>query len=179
MTIRVFPINGAVAAGIVPPPPAPPEKVYRAGQSMSAATDAGTTTSSAVLNFGANNVPTGIAIGMVATDSTTPAAIVGGQTVQAFNLSAGSVTLTANVSATVGSGDTIVFSVPFLDLPGDATGDAATIVSQGFLAVGSSGATSSRPSNPKAGAWHVDTTLGYAVVFDGTYWRNPVSGASV
>jgi hypothetical protein len=179
MTIRVFPLNGAVAAGIVPPPPAPPQKVYRAGQSLSVATDAATTTSSAVLNFGANNVPTGIAVGMIATDSTTPAAIVGGQTVLGFNLSAGSVTLSANVSANVANGDTIVFSVPFLDLPGDATGDAATIASQGFMAVGSSGATSSRPSNPKAGSWHVDSTLGYAVVFDGTNWRNPVSGASV
>jgi hypothetical protein len=94
-------------------------------------------------------------------------------------LSAGTVTLSANVSANVASGDAIVFAVPFLDLPGDATGDAATIASQGFMTVGSSGATSSRPSNPKAGAWHVDTTLGYAVVNDGTFWRNPITGASV
>jgi hypothetical protein len=68
-----------------------------------------------------------------------------------------------------------VFSIPFIDVPGDA----AAIASSGFVAIGSSGPTSARPSNAKAGAAHIDTTLGFTVSFDGTNWRNPISGAVV
>lgn len=69
-----------------------------------------TATSSAVLNFGANNVPAWVQTGMVAYDFTTPGAITGGQTVEAINATAGTVTLSGDVNATVNSGDEIAFS---------------------------------------------------------------------
>lgn len=68
----------------------------------------GTLTSSAVLNFGANNVPTLVAPGMVVSDLTTPSAITT-QTVLSVQASAGTVTLTAVVSAAVITGDIISF----------------------------------------------------------------------
>src|SRR5258706_8359221 len=59
----------------------------------------------------------------------------------------------------------------FVDVPGDAVGDAAALANQGFIALGSSGTTSARPTaNLKAGVWHIDSTLGFAVVFDGSNW---------
>ncbi len=42
-----------------------------------------------------------------------------------------------------------------------------------------SGATSARPATPSRSDTHLDTTLGYIVVFDGFVWRNPATGASV
>lgn len=118
-----------------------------------------------------------LAVGMRVLDVTSPLAITGGQTVASFTTS--TVTLTGNVNATVGAGDALVFYPPFIDVPGDATGDAAAIASGGFVNIGSSGPTSARPTNAKPGAWHVDTTLGEAVVFDGASWRNPVTGVAV
>jgi hypothetical protein len=74
-------------------------------------TTSSTATSSAVLTFqGAGNVPSWMAIGLNVYDSSTPGAITGGQTVLSFTNK--TVTLTANVNATVNSGDTIVFSAP-------------------------------------------------------------------
>jgi hypothetical protein len=69
-----------------------------------------TATTSAVLTFGAGNVPGWMATGLNVCDASTPGAITGGQTVSSFTTT--TVTLTANVNATVNSGDTIVFSVP-------------------------------------------------------------------
>jgi hypothetical protein len=67
-----------------------------------------------------------------------------------------------------------------IDVPGDVAGDAAVLASQGFVALGSSGTTAARPTtNLRPGIWHIDTTLGFAVFYDGTNWRNPISGASV
>jgi hypothetical protein len=71
-------------------------------------TTSSTATSSAVLSFG--SVPDWMAVGLNVSDSSTPGAITGGQTVSDFT--ANTVTLTANVNATVNSGDTIVFSLP-------------------------------------------------------------------
>ena len=71
-------------------------------------TTSSTTTSSKVLTFG--NVPGWMAVGLNVSDSTTPGAITGGQTVSDFD--ATTVTLTAKVNATVNSGDTIVFALP-------------------------------------------------------------------
>ena len=61
-----------------------------------------------MLNFGANNVPTLVAPGMVVSDLTTPSAITT-QTVLSVQASAGTVTLTAVVSAAVITGDIISF----------------------------------------------------------------------
>lgn len=59
-------------------------------------------------------------------------------------------------------------------------GDASPLASQGFVAVGDeSGATTARPVNKylRPGYVFVDTTLSLVVVWDGTDWRNPVTGA--
>lgn len=71
------------------------------------ATTSSTATSSAVLNF-SGGVPAYVQVGMKAYDLTTPAAITGGQTV--LSKTGTSVTLTANVNATVNSSDQITFS---------------------------------------------------------------------
>jgi hypothetical protein len=185
-TVRVLPRGGAAVSALVPPPPAPPQRAYSAGKTASAVTTASTATSSNLLSFGSGNVPTNVLPGMMVTDTTTPGALTGGAvglSVASINAAAGTITLSANANATVNAGDTIVFSNglfnPFLDIPGDATGDAAAIASSGFVIFGTSGPSSSRPSNPPAGSWHVDTTLGFAVAFDGSFWRNPITGAAV
>jgi hypothetical protein len=72
------------------------------------ATTASTANSSAILTFG--SVPDWMANGMSVSDSTTQGGINGAQTVSSFT--ANTVTLSANVNATVNSGDTIVFSLP-------------------------------------------------------------------
>jgi hypothetical protein len=58
---------------------------------------------------------------------------------------------------------------------------ASALVSQGLLQVGnSSGTTAQRPTGSGAlfpGWIHIDTTLSAVVVFDGTNWRNPITGA--
>jgi len=55
------------------------------------------------------------------------------------------------------------------------------LTANGWSGAASHGAdvTASRPSNPKKGATFLDTTLGYNVIYDGKYWRNPVTGAIV
>jgi outer membrane lipoprotein SlyB len=78
------------------------------GNGGDAVTTSSTATSSAVLSFG--SVPDCMAVGLNVSDSSTPGAITGGQTVSGFT--ATTVTLTANVNATVNSGDTIVFALP-------------------------------------------------------------------
>jgi phage tail sheath gpL-like len=83
-----------------------------------AQTSSGTLTSSAVLTFGANNVPAYIVPGMVVTDITTPTAITGGQTV--LSVQATTVTLSANVNVAVVTGDIINFAWP--SNPGLANG---------------------------------------------------------
>ena len=59
--------------------------------------------------------------------------------------------------------------------------DAAVMAGNGWThcAAGGSGATSSRPVNPKRGTIFNDTTLGYLIVWEGANWRNAVTGAAV
>jgi hypothetical protein len=78
------------------------------GNSGNIITTSSTAASSAILTF--SNVPDWMANDLNVSDSSTPGAITGGQTVSDFT--ANTVTLTANVNATVNSGDTIVFSLP-------------------------------------------------------------------
>jgi hypothetical protein len=73
-------------------------------------TTAPTAANSAVLTFGAGNIPAWMANGLNVYDSSTPGAITGGQTVLSFDNK--TVTLTANVNAAVNTGNTIVFSIP-------------------------------------------------------------------
>jgi hypothetical protein len=82
----------------------------------------------------------------------------------------------------------------FVDVPGDAGGDAAQMHSTatrsagdspgnlsmtGLYIVGSSGPTASRPKNAQIGNLHVDSTLNAVVMFDGASWRNLLTGAVV
>lgn len=69
-------------------------------------TNATTSSSSAVLNFAAT-VPSWIVAGMRIRDATTPAAL---GVVTVLSTTSTSVTMSANASSTVGSGDTITFS---------------------------------------------------------------------
>jgi hypothetical protein len=78
-----------------------------AGAFSSSLTTNGTTaTSSATLHFA--SVPAGVNAGQTVTDSTTPGAITGSQTI--LSTTGTTVVLSANVNATVGSGDSIAFS---------------------------------------------------------------------
>ena len=83
-----------------------------------AQTSAGTLTSSAVLTFGAGNVPVYVVPGMLVTDLTTPTAITGGQTV--LSVQATTVTLSADVNVAVVTGDIINFAWP--SNPGHSNG---------------------------------------------------------
>jgi hypothetical protein len=71
-------------------------------------TTASTPTSSAILTF--SNVANWIANDLNVSDSSNPSAINGSQTVSDFTTT--TVTLTANVNATVNAGDIIAFSLP-------------------------------------------------------------------
>jgi len=82
------------------------------GGTLSATTGA-TSASSSLLQFSAATYPSSpypIAVGMTVTDVTNPNAITGGQTVASFNSTNYSVTLSANVNATVAAGDVLQFS---------------------------------------------------------------------
>lgn len=63
--------------------------------------------------------------------------------------------------------------------------DAAGLTANGWIDVGLSGPTSTRPVG-QAGLYRAiegvkffDSTLGYVVVFDGQSWRNPATGNAV
>jgi hypothetical protein len=91
---------------------------------------------------------------------------------------------TGNIGA--GTGNPILRSYGaaaggFIDAIGDPSGDAATLVSQGFLLIGGSGTTAQRPNGAgflKPGFLYCDTTASLVVVWDGVSWRNPITGAT-
>jgi hypothetical protein len=62
---------------------------------------------------------------------------------------------------------------------------AATLVSAGWLQVGTVGPSTARPTSPRPGAFHFDltmlpsTALLGLVVWDGATWRSPVDGSAV
>jgi hypothetical protein len=68
----------------------------------------------------------------------------------------------------------------YIDALGDASGDASSLTSQGFIAVGGSGTTAQRPNGAgflKPGFLFVDTTIPKVVIWDGANWRDPTSGS--
>jgi len=72
----------------------------------------------------------------------------------------------------------------FIDAAGGLDGEAATLVSQGFLPAMLSGTTALRQSlTPggffKAGTLFLDTTLALVLMFDGLSWRNVATAAAV
>jgi hypothetical protein len=75
----------------------------------------------------------------------------------------------------------------FIDAVGDpSSGDASSLVSQGFIAICASGTTSQRPifASTSVGVGlrdvlFLDTSLGKIIVFDGVSWRDPVTGNAV
>lgn len=69
----------------------------------------------------------------------------------------------------------------FTDVPGDMSGDAAVLQSQGLIAVALSGTTAQRPTttgNIHPGLLFLDTSLNLFVVWTGTGWVNPITGAT-
>jgi len=78
----------------------------------------------------------------------------------------------------------------FAQTPGQAidvvASDAEFLAANGWLSIGQSGTTAQRPTaNPSAGAYvaqpgtvYVDTTLAAVIVWDGTTWRNVLTGAA-
>lgn len=86
------------------------------------ATTASTTTASAVLTFA--SVPSWVTAGMTVADLTTPSAIT---TQTVLSKTATTVTLSGNVSATVNSGDSIVFGTAVTFVASGATGNQVNI----------------------------------------------------
>ena len=69
--------------------------------------------------------------------------------------------------------------------------DAAALEAQGFISLGQVGTTATRPTYPPTstsearvveppfGKRMVDTTIGAAIIFNGSVWINAVTGATV
>jgi hypothetical protein len=64
--------------------------------------------------------------------------------------------------------------------------DARLLAANGWLSVAQVGPTSARPTHNNwvvgdmvKGMFFIDTTLGYAITWDGAAWRNPVTNAAV
>jgi hypothetical protein len=74
----------------------------------------------------------------------------------------------------------------YIDAVGDpASGDASALSSQGFIPICASGPTASRPvfSTTSVGVGirdvlYLDTTISKIVVWDGSAWRDPVTGST-
>lgn len=64
----------------------------------------------------------------------------------------------------------------FLDV---AEADANQLTANKWTRVAYVGPTSARIPAPSKDLKFMDTSLGYIVVFDGTVWRNPATGAAV
>lgn len=64
----------------------------------------------------------------------------------------------------------------FVDVP---YMDAPTMRANGFVQVAGSGTTAQRPASPFTGQAYHDTTLALTILFEGTAWRNPATGAAV
>lgn len=79
---------------------------FAPGATQSVLTNNTTATSSAIIHVAA--VPSWVVAGMYAFDATSPTSIVSGQTV--LSTGVGTITLSANVDATVGNGDLVTFS---------------------------------------------------------------------
>lgn len=62
----------------------------------------------------------------------------------------------------------------FVDVPAL---DAYLMGANGWVLVAGSGTTAQRPSTPFQGTLYHDTTVGLVVVFEGSAWRNPATGA--
>jgi len=79
---------------------------------------------------------------------------------------------------TVASGQTYSCAVgSTLDVPDH---HAAFLEVNGWHTAGQVNVTAGRPTTGiSKGKRFVDTTLGYEIVYDGTQWRNPVTGAVV
>jgi hypothetical protein len=55
--------------------------------------------------------------------------------------------------------------------------DSGVCAANGWIQVAGSGTTAQRPSSPFPGQLYHDNTVGNIIVFEGTAWRNPASGA--
>jgi hypothetical protein len=53
------------------------------------------------------------------------------------------------------------------------------LTANGWLRVGRSSTTATRPTDQRVGEMIVDTTLGAVIIWDGATWRNPATGSAV
>ena len=87
------------------------------------------------------------------------------------------VTANGKASAISFSGRTYTCAAnSFVDVPYT---DAPTMSANGFIQVAGSGTTAQRPTVPFSAQLYHDTTLNMVVIFEGTSWRNPATGAAV
>jgi hypothetical protein len=144
------------------------------------ATSASTTTASAVLTF--TSVPSWVAAGMKVANLTTPNSITGGQTV--LSKTATTVTISANVNATVNSGDQIAFStntyvataapipaslVPGLGVRIQFVGTNAGSSTLNLNGLGAIAIKRANGSNVAAGDIIANAVL--ELVYDGAFWQ--------
>jgi hypothetical protein len=57
--------------------------------------------------------------------------------------------------------------------------DAGVLAANGWVMVAGSGSTANRPTTPYFGQLYHDNTLGYVVIWEGSAWRQPSTGAAV
>jgi hypothetical protein len=147
------------------------------GTSPTAATSVATASGGTTLTFTA--VPAGVVVGSFVSDSTTSAAIAAGTTVTAKTTT--TVTLSAPTSASVGSGDSIVFS------PSYAVANQTTFgVDLGVVYVGTGEMLTYVASSPTVGEYSVEggtyifssADAGKALYIDYTY-TSAASGTTI
>lgn len=85
---------------------------------------------------------------------------------------------TGNASITVNGRTYTTSNGAAIDVPDF---DAQVMGANGWkiAAPDGSGTTAERPPKPTNGMRYLDTTLGVVIVFDGKFWRNKITGASV
>lgn len=56
---------------------------------------------------------------------------------------------------------------------------AAELEANGYVRSNEVGTTALRPAHPTVGQQYIDTTITAVILWDGTVWRNSITGASV
>ena len=149
-----------------------------------AAVASNTSTSSAVLTFTLSTFPTWVTTGMKAFDLTATNAITGGQTVSSINSGAHTITLSANVNATVTTADVIAFSSNTYVATVSPIPPALVPGLQAFIKIGSTNTGVATLNLNKLGAVAIHRANGANVaagdlpantiahlIYDGSFWQ--------